>query len=231
MISGNPYEFNTDATFPTEDLSATAWFCESSENINEWGLECSTSFNETTAAETTTAEITTLSHMTSNPISTTDVTSSDVITVTTPHVTSAPAGDCPCRKIGEEDFGFVTKNNEHDFEGQTKFYAQVNTPLDVTYDFAYLLKFSQEISQFKQYFATDEFSGSSNFVVITPGQNQISGNPFQFNFEAVAPEEEVEIDAWFCETSDSIEESVKICLDHDDQNSTGAVSSTAGFYI
>ena len=229
MISGNPYEFNTDATFPSEDLSATAWFCESSENIGDWGLECSSSFNERTAAETTTAEITTQNHMTLNSSPTADVTSSDVITVTTPHVTSSAASDCPCRKIGQKDFGFVTKNNEHDFEGQTKFYAQVNTPLDITYDFAYLLKFSQEISQFKQYFASDEFSGSSNFVVITPGQNQISGDPFQFNFEAVAPEAEVEIDAWFCETSSSIEESVKICLDNDVQNSTDAVSSTAGF--
>lgn len=125
------------------------------------------------------------------------------------------AANCPCTKIGENDFGQVRMGNEHpDQSGLTKFYAHVDTPVghEQQEDYAFLLKFSEPVTGFTQHFATDNAEDGTDSVIITPGQNRISGDPYTFNFDGLVENGNVETEAWYCESSEEIEESAGACF-------------------
>ncbi|CAG5076435.1 Oidioi.mRNA.OKI2018_I69.PAR.g8460.t1.cds [Oikopleura dioica] len=134
----------------------------------------------------------------------------------------AAAFACPCQKIGEDGFGEVRPGNNHADQSFTKFYFHVDTPIgnEQIDDFKFVLKFGGDIESFTQYFAVDDFSDStSNIVNITPGQNMISGDPYTFNFEALADSDELDVDVWFCPSVNSLdgEEDFSSC---DEDNSS-----------
>jgi hypothetical protein len=105
--------------------------------------------------------------------------------------------------------------NEHpDQSGKTKFYAHVDTPVGHVQqdDYAFLLKFSEPVWSFTQHFAVDDSSAGSDSVVITPGQNRISGDPYTFNFDGLVENGNVQTDAWYCTSSDNIQSAAASCL-------------------
>ncbi|CBY09517.1 unnamed protein product [Oikopleura dioica] len=139
---------------------------------------------------------------------------------------------CPCQKIGENDFGRVIPGNSHPDSGVTKFYAQVETPIggEQIDDFKFFIQFSENIENFKQYFAEDDFGDSTtNLVSITPGQNMISGEPYQFNFEALADSEELNFDVWFCDTQEVEDSQFKDCDEPDILDGPLFNSTTEGY--
>jgi len=106
--------------------------------------------------------------------------------------------------------------NEHPDHnsGLTKFYAHVDTPVGHVQrrDYAFLLKFSEPVSDFTQHFAADNAVDETETVIITPGQNQISGDPYTFNFDGLVENGNVETDAWYCESSEGIHEVAAGCF-------------------
>merc|ERR1712130_336087 len=136
-------------------------------------------------------------------------------------------GSCPCRKIGE-DFGEVRMGNEHLAQDDlTQFYAHVDTPIgnEQQEDYAFLLRFSEPVTAFMQYFGEDNTDSSDSFVddvIITPS-HRISGDPYTFNVNGLVENGNVAMDAWYCESSEDIENVAAACFSdgqsaHDEEN-------------
>merc|ERR1712193_50335 len=125
-------------------------------------------------------------------------------------------GSCPCRKIGE-DFGEVRMGNEHLAQDDlTQFHAHVDTPIgnEQREDYAFLLRFSEPVTAFMQFFGEVNADNSDSFVddvIITP-LHRISGDPYTFNVNGLVENGNVEMDAWYCESSEDIENVAAACF-------------------
>jgi len=144
-------------------------------------------------------------------------------------------GSCPCRKIGE-DFGEVRMGNEHLAQDDlTQFYAHVDTPIgnEQQEDYAFLLRFSEPVTAFMQYFGEDNTDSSDSFVddvIITPS-HRISGDPYTFNVNGLVENGNVAMDAWYCESSEDIENVAAACFSdgqsaQDEENNEGSGDET-----
>ena len=126
--------------------------------------------------------------------------------------------------------------NEHlAQDGLTQFYAHVDTPIgnEQQEDYAFLLRFSEPVTAFMQYFGEDNAETSEGFigeVIITPS-HRISGDPYTFNVNGLVENGNVEMDAWYCESSEDIENVATACFSdgpssQDQENTEGSGNQT-----